>query len=148
MTETNCVISCIIFSLWKFSASFYFYFFLFAGKLIEVKCFNLLLNLFSRYTIDKILGMLQRCLLSSHQIMFLQNKNKLMFLQNKFCTYSLWNRVMRRYSAIIMRSKGATLVPLPFGTLFSFLSQGICRSHIGQNILLIFLFLSLYWILK
>lgn len=34
---------------------------------------------------------------------------------------------MRRHSAIIMRSKGAMLVPLPFDTPFSFLSQRIRR---------------------
>lgn len=42
--------------------------FFFLGNFIEVKCFSCLLNLFSVYTVCKILDVLQRCLLSSHQI--------------------------------------------------------------------------------
>lgn len=40
----------------------------FLGNFIEVKCFSCLLNLFSVYSICKILDMLQRCLLLSRQI--------------------------------------------------------------------------------
>lgn len=87
---------------------------------MEVKCFNCLLNLFSMYTFCKILGMLPRCLFSSHQIITTVFTTGILYL---FLAEQTYRKILcHRYEI-----KKGNAGPLLFDTPFSFLSWGICR---------------------